>query len=63
LSRLLAEKLSPRELGLLQQNRHLADKTDTAAIVGYWTNNGHSVVLGLDGSAANDPKRYFAAVN
>jgi hypothetical protein len=26
LSRLLAEKLSPRDLGLLQQNRHKADK-------------------------------------
>src|SRR5450759_4007299 len=37
LSRLLAEKLSPRDLGLLQQNRHIADIRGMQHFVRYWT--------------------------
>src|ERR1019366_4301021 len=37
LSRLLAEKLSPRDLGLLQQNRHIADNPSAPAFVRFRT--------------------------
>ena len=49
LLRLLARKLSPYDLGLLQQNRHKADNPAAPAFVGYWTNNGQRAVLGRNG--------------
>src|ERR1035437_3427223 len=55
LSRLLAEKLSPRELGLLQQNRHLTDKPTAPEFVAYWTKSGQRSLQRLNISAANDP--------
>jgi hypothetical protein len=37
LSGLLGEKLSPCDLGLLQQNRHIADNPTAPAFVRFWT--------------------------
>jgi hypothetical protein len=36
---------------------HLTDKPPAPEFVAYWTNNGQKAVLGLDLSAAIDPKR------
>jgi hypothetical protein len=36
---------------------HLTDKPPAPGFVAYWTNNGQKAALGLDLSAANDPKR------
>jgi hypothetical protein len=55
LSRLLAEKFSPRDLGLLQQNRHKADIPTAAMNVRFWGNSGQSWILGRDGLSAFDP--------
>jgi hypothetical protein len=38
---------------------HLADKPPAPEFVAYWTNNGQKAALGLDLSAAIDPKRTF----
>jgi hypothetical protein len=54
--------LEPREIlissakRLLQQYRHLTDKPPSPGFVAYWTNNGQKAALGLDLSAAIDPK-------
>jgi|ERR1039458_5814570 hypothetical protein len=45
----------------LQQYRHLTDKPPAPEFVAYWTNNGQKAALGLDLSAAIDPKRTFVA--
>jgi hypothetical protein len=55
LSRLLAEKLSPRDLELLQQNRHITDNPAAPAFVRYWSNSRQWPALALNGSVANDP--------
>jgi len=39
---------------------HLTDKPPTPEFVAYWTNNGQKAVLGLDLSAAIDPKRTWS---
>jgi hypothetical protein len=57
LSGLLGKKLSPCDLGLLQQNRHKADNAAAPAFVRYWSNSGHCPALALIGSVANDPTR------
>jgi len=36
---------------------HLADKPPAPEFVAYWTNNGQKAALGLNLSAAIDPKR------
>jgi hypothetical protein len=36
---------------------HLADNPTAPEFVAYWTNNGQKAALGLDLSAAIDPKR------
>jgi len=38
---------------------HLTDKPPAPEFVAYWTNNGQKAALGLDLSAAIDPKRTF----
>ena len=60
LSCLLAEKLSLRDLRLLQQYRHLTDKPTTLGFVGYWTNNGQRAALGRNRYAAIDPTATLA---
>src|ERR1017187_6886341 len=45
---------------LLQQNRHIADKTAAPAFVGYWTNIGQRSALALNGSLAIDPTATLA---
>jgi hypothetical protein len=40
---------------------HLTDKTPAPGFVAYWINNGQKAALGLDLSAAIDPKRRFEA--
>jgi len=40
---------------------HLTDKPPAPEFVAYWTNNGQKAALGLDLSAAIDPKRTGSA--
>src|ERR1035437_3540823 len=54
-SGLLAGKLSPRDLGLLQQNRHLADILGAATFCPLSDNGGQTWILAGDGLSANDP--------
>jgi hypothetical protein len=42
---------------------HLTEKPPATQFVAYWTNNGQKAALGLDLSAANDPKRTFARLD
>jgi hypothetical protein len=39
---------------------HLTDKPPAPEFVAYWTNNGQKAALGLDLSAAIDPKRNWS---
>src|ERR1035437_4575103 len=55
LSCLLAEKLSLRDLRLLQQYRHIADNSSALAFVRYGSKSGQSWVLAGDGLSAFDP--------
>ena len=41
---------------------HLADKPPAPEFVAYWTNNGQKAALGLDLSAAIDPKRTLGLI-
>src|ERR1019366_5691159 len=60
LSCLLAEKLSLRDLRLLQQYRHKADIRGTATFWSLLENSGHSWILGRDGLSAYDPSATLA---
>jgi hypothetical protein len=53
---LLAEKLSLRDLRLLQQYRHLAGILGAATFCPLSDNSGQRWILAGDGLSANDPK-------
>ena len=53
----LAEKLSLRDLRLLQQYRHFADKPTAPGFVACWTNNGQRWISARVGYDVNDPNR------
>jgi hypothetical protein len=55
--RVILARIKPRHSFVDVHFWHLADIPAAPAFVRYWTNNGQRATLGLNGSAANDPKQ------